>query len=104
LAVIEGERLVAKAADLGARALTDLHQRMGTIPGVCSVRGLGLYFGIELADAAVADAAMYRCLERGLSFKIGGGNVMTLCPPLTIGESDLAQAFDIVTDVLRVVA
>lgn len=101
LAVIEEEGLVAKAADLGTRALADLRQRVGAIAGVHSVRGLGLYFGIELADAARADAAMYRCLERGLSFKIGGGTVLTLCPPLTLTESELAQAFDIVTDVLR---
>jgi len=101
LAVIAEEGLVAKAAELGALALADLRQRVAGISGVRSVRGLGLYFGIELADAAHADAAMYRCMERGLSFKIGGGNVITLCPPLTITESELAQAFDIVTGVLR---
>lgn len=104
LAVIEDEKLVTKAADLGARALADLRRRFGAVAGVRAVRGLGLYFGIELADAAAADAAMYRCLERGLSFKIGGGSVITLCPPLTIHESELAQAFDVVTDVLRTAA
>lgn len=100
LSVIEEEGLVAKAACLGARALEDLRIRLGAMAGVRAVRGLGLYFGIELADAARADAAMYRCLERGLSFKIGGGNVITLCPPLTVTEAELAQAFDIVAKVL----
>ena len=38
--------------------------------------------------AAFADRLMYRCLAKGLSFKIGGGKVVTLCPPLTIGLDD----------------
>lgn len=104
LAVIEEEGLVAKAAGLGVDALADLRQRLDGIQGVRSVRGLGLYFGIELEDAARADTAMYRSLERGLSFKIGGGNVITLCPPLTISETELAKAFDIVTGVLHTMA
>jgi 4-aminobutyrate aminotransferase len=37
---------------------------------------------------------MYACLARGLSFKIGGGKVVTLCPPLTIGFDDFDAAFD----------
>ena len=38
---------------------------------------------------------MYHCLARGLSFKLGGGNVVTLCPPLTISDEELDQALDI---------
>ena len=36
---------------------------------------------------------MYRCLTNGLSFKVGGGNVLTLCPPLTITREELDAAF-----------
>jgi 4-aminobutyrate aminotransferase len=38
---------------------------------------------------------MYRCLTGGLSFKVGGGNVLTLCPPLTISRAELDAALDI---------
>jgi 4-aminobutyrate aminotransferase len=38
---------------------------------------------------------LYECLTRGLSFKIGQGNVLTLSPPLVIGEAELDRAFDI---------
>jgi 4-aminobutyrate aminotransferase len=38
---------------------------------------------------------MYGCLARGLSFKVGQGNVITLSPPLVIEEDDLDRAFDI---------
>ena len=43
---------------------------------------------------------MYGCLARGLSFKIGQGNVITLSPPLVIAEADLDRAFDILDDAI----
>jgi 4-aminobutyrate aminotransferase len=49
----------------------------------------------------VAEAAMYRCLTNGLSFKIGGGNVLTLCPPLTITQTELDAAFEVLALSLR---
>ena len=52
-------------------------------------------FGVEVTDAALAETLMYRCLANGLSFKVGGGNVLTLCPPLTITEAELDAAMDI---------
>jgi 4-aminobutyrate aminotransferase len=77
---------------------------------VRDVRGLGLLLGIELARAdgtparAEADAVMYECLARGLSFKIGQGNVLALSPPLVIAERDLDAAFGILDDALAAVA
>ena len=35
-------------------------------------------------------------LERGLSFKTTFGNVLTLTPPLTVTENEMAHALDIV--------
>ena len=43
---------------------------------------------------------MYRCPAGGLSFKIGGGNVLTLCPPLTIPFQQFDEAFSIFEDAL----
>jgi 4-aminobutyrate aminotransferase len=43
---------------------------------------------------------MYECLARGLSFKVGQGNVLTLAPPLVIERADLDRAFDIVDEAL----
>ena len=67
------------------------------------VRGLGCYFGVEIGGddpAGLAERLMYRCLERGLSFKIGGGNVVTLCPPLTIPLEQFDEAYSIFEDAL----
>lgn len=102
IAVVEEEKLVDKAATLGAEALAVLSQKLAGHPAVRAVRGLGLYFGIEVESAELADTILYRCLERGLSFKIGGGTVITLCPPLTVTEDELYRAFDIVMDGLSI--
>jgi 4-aminobutyrate aminotransferase len=95
LDVIRDEALAAKAATVGPEFLSRLEALRATQPAIRAVRGLGMYWGVQLADAAMADAVMYRCLAHGLSFKIGGGDVATLCPPLTISADDLDRAFDI---------
>lgn len=96
LDVIEQQDLIAHAARLGAQGLARLQAVLAGHPAVTGVRGTGLYFGVELDSPALAERVMYRCLERGLSFKIGGGTVLTLCPPLIIEEAELNRAIDIV--------
>ena len=96
LDVIADEHLVARAGELGERGRAALHAIAARHARVRDVRHAGLYFGIELDSAELAERVLYDCLARGLSFKIGGGTVLTLCPPLTIEEPDLLRAFDIV--------
>jgi 4-aminobutyrate aminotransferase len=102
LDVIEEEGLIARARRLGQLGLEHLRGKLGTHPAVRDIRGAGLYFGIEIREfdgvpaSTRADRILYACLSENLSFKTGGGNVLTLCPPLTIAEDDLAHALDIV--------
>jgi len=49
-----------------------------------------------LASPALAEEVMYRCLARGLSFKVGQGNVIVLAPPLVIAAAELDRALAIV--------
>ncbi len=101
LDVIEEEGLCTRAQALGARALARLEGLKDRFPLATEARGMGLMLGLELrrADGSPAveeaDQLMYHCLARGLSFKLGGGNVVTLCPPLTISTDELDQALDI---------
>ena len=98
--IVEGG-LPAAARDLGAHALERLTRLAQLRPEITDVRGIGLYLGIEIGRrhdtqaAALAERILYRCLENGLSFKLGGGNVVTLCPPLTIGVAELDRGLDI---------
>ena len=101
--VIEKDGLVARARELGAYGLQALRAIAAKDRRIAAVRGLGLYFGVVVSDAALADALLYACLERGLSFKVGGGNVITLCPPLTITHEELDRAFAILAAALSAV-
>ena len=70
---------------------------------ISTALGRGLMLGVELVrdrnskDPAneAAESILYRALDRGLSFKISMGNVITLTPPLVIAEDDLDRALDI---------
>jgi 4-aminobutyrate aminotransferase len=67
------------------------------------VRGLGLHLGVELRRngepaCEEADTVLYHSLSRGLSYKVGGGCVLTLCPPMTITRDELDAALDIVEE------
>jgi len=96
LEVIEEERLLERSTDLGARALAQLKAMKTRQTRVAQVRGIGLLLGVELDSAALAEDVLYRCLAKGLSFKVGQGKVINLSPPLIIGEADLERALGIV--------
>jgi 4-aminobutyrate aminotransferase len=98
LQAIEEEKLIDRAKELSRRGLERLRALHARHPVIRDVRGLGCYFGVEIGGAhpaRFAERLMYRCLERGLSFKIGGGTVVTLCPPLTIPFEQFDQALSI---------
>jgi 4-aminobutyrate aminotransferase len=105
---IEQMGLVERARALGERALARLREIEARHALVGDVRGLGLLLGVELVrDRETrqpapdeAEAVMYRALEKGLSFKVTAGNVLTLAPPLTITGEELDRALDIVEQCL----
>jgi (R)-1-hydroxy-2-aminoethylphosphonate ammonia-lyase len=100
LEVIEEEKLLERSRSLGARALARLEKMKKKIPSIVDVRGIGLLLAVELKSAELAEDALYRCLSRGLSFKVGQGNVLVLAPPLVIEEEDLQRALEILEECL----
>lgn len=107
---IEADGLLERARDLGAHAMTRLKALAERHPLIGDVRGMGLLIGLELVrDRAArtpaadeAEAVMYEAMERGLSFKVSSGNVLTLTPPLIITREQLDQAIDILNASLEV--
>jgi 4-aminobutyrate aminotransferase len=101
--VIETERLAEHAAGLGAYTLQRLTEMQERHPLIGHVAGLGLHIGIDLVrdratrERAVdeAEIVMFKCLERGLSFKTIDGNVLTLRPALVITREEMDRALDI---------
>ncbi|TPN34270.1 aspartate aminotransferase family protein [Mesorhizobium sp. B1-1-6] len=102
--IILEEGLVERAAELGRHMLGRMQDLMRRSPHVGDVRGRGLMVGVELVEDRtsrqpardLAERVFYACLERGLSFKVSHGNVLTLSPPLVISKADLDRALDIV--------
>ncbi|HDR15413.1 MAG TPA: aspartate aminotransferase family protein [Desulfobacteraceae bacterium] len=101
---VETHRLAQHARELGLYALERMNRMMTAHPMIGDVRGLGLFLGIELVrdrksrERAVdeAEEVMYSCLDRGLSFKLTMGNIITLTPALTITRDELDRAMDII--------
>ena len=101
LDVIAQEGLLVRATALGRHGLERLAQvaRRHAIFGAGAVRGVGLCLALELTGPAAeanADRLLYACLGRGLSFKLGAGRIVTLCPPLTIEQAQFDRAIDVI--------
>ncbi|MBN1569537.1 MAG: aspartate aminotransferase family protein [Acidobacteria bacterium] len=110
IAFLERENLPSHAAAMGEYALSRLReiQRSNSLRG--DVRGRGLMIGIELVQddeltpaAAEAEAIRDACLHQGLLVGVGGvyGNVLRFQPPLVISRSQIDQAIDIFSKVVK---
>jgi 4-aminobutyrate aminotransferase/(S)-3-amino-2-methylpropionate transaminase len=91
IAVLDEERLVARAAEAGAAALAFLGERAAALPGVKEVRGAGLLLGIECDTPERAARAVSGALARGVLLLSAGddGRVLSVTPPLCIDTGAL---------------
>ncbi len=94
LEIIEREGLTKRAAELGARLLERLSESLASSAHVREVRGRGLMIGIELDDADLAQRVGTELLADGFILLGEGddGRVLSLTPPLVIGETQLDAA------------
>ncbi len=108
LDVIDQDRLLERTLRMGEEVLAKLRASQTRHPIIHDVRGCGMLFAVELGDdsgrgrraADTADAVLYACLRRGLSFKVSSGNVLTLSPPLNIADAEMARALAMLDEVL----
>lgn len=109
LEFIEQENLLNHVFCLAQEAeqvLEDMQNRHSIIG---DIRKIGLLWGIELVHdgnpvekaSNEAEKVMYGCMEKGLSFKVSGGNVLTLSPPLTIKRGEMLKAMRILDNVIK---
>ncbi len=97
LDVIADERLMEHAAHMGA-ALRNRLSECG-LP----VRGRGLLIGVELADAAHADAVLDRARRNGVLIGSTGqrSNVLKVRPPLVITPEQIDRVGAVVVDAIE---
>jgi 4-aminobutyrate aminotransferase len=87
--------LVSNSERVGARFRAQLDRRLGRIPAVIDVRGLGLMIGVEFTTHEHASAVAQECFRRGLLVLECGDKAIRLSPPLTITSAQTAVATDI---------
>jgi 4-aminobutyrate aminotransferase / (S)-3-amino-2-methylpropionate transaminase / 5-aminovalerate transaminase len=110
LATIRSEGLVARAAAIGETALPLLRAIQADDPRIGDVRGRGAMLAVEFVrpgtlepDPATTKAVAAAAHHAGLIVLTCGswGNVVRLLPPLAIGDDLLAEALDVLADVIR---
>ena len=109
---LQTDGLLENARLLGEHALNRIKAMSEKFEMVAGGRGLGLLLGIELVKdrqtceraSDAAERVMYRSLEKGLSFKVTMGNILTLTPPLTITRAQMDKALDIIEKCLAEVS
>jgi len=97
LDVIEDEKLMVNAAEVGGRLRHELATLADGHPRIGDVRGAGLYIGVEIIsetgepDRAGARAVVNALRERRVLISVCGhhGNVLKIRPPLVFSGSDV---------------
>jgi taurine---2-oxoglutarate transaminase len=118
IGIFREEGIVENAAAMGGVLATELAALAERHPSVGEVRGLGLFWGLEMVrDRATreplvpfnaggeAAAPMARlgkaAMERGL-FMMTHFNMIVICPPLTITREELAEGLAVIDEVLSI--
>ena len=103
---IENENLLAHCEAMGKYFEQQLLALKAQFSMIHDVRGLGLFWGVELRfddgkkAKDLAERIMYRALSLGLNFKVTMGNVLTLTPPIIIQREQLDDAILILQECL----
>lgn len=110
LDVVEDERLVERARQMGAQLFDGLSRLRQRYDCVGDVRGRGLMLGVEIvkgtadrsADHELGSRIAAEAFRRGLSMNIvklpGMGGVFRIAPPLTISGDEIDLGLGIIAD------
>lgn len=103
LEVSAREGLAERSRHLGEKVLDRLRKRLEPCTRVRDVRGLGLMIGVECESGEIALDTTQRLLETGFVVLPSGdgGRVLSLTPPLSIGEDALDAACDAIVACLE---
>jgi len=102
-AVIDEMRRI-DAPSLAARRGNELREALAAVPGVVSIRGWGLLLGVELDPAHLrgrtAGDVTKELLGKGLVVNAVTGSALRLAPPITVSSDEIAQAVQLIAEVL----
>jgi adenosylmethionine-8-amino-7-oxononanoate aminotransferase len=107
LEIMEREKLVERAAQVGARLGAQLKEELSGHPMVGDIRGAGFFWGIELVrdrerripyapELRTANKVLGAAVKRGLFFYPSsgmagpaGGDAMMITPPFIVDDNDI---------------
>jgi adenosylmethionine-8-amino-7-oxononanoate aminotransferase len=116
--IIESEGLIEQAARKGDALMAGLSEALANHPSVGEIRGKGLLIGIELvtnreSKTPLSNAKMTEviagCKQHGVLIGQNGNtipghtNVLILCPPLIIEETQAGQIIEVLRNVIYAV-
>ncbi|HEX4797399.1 MAG TPA: acetylornithine/succinylornithine family transaminase [Humisphaera sp.] len=96
--IIDRDRLVESAAALGEYGMARLKNEASIRNKIASVRGRGLFIGIELKDPP--EQFMDKALGRGLVVNLTAKKVIRIAPPINIDKAMWDQGLDLVTELI----
>lgn len=99
LEVLGRDHLPEKAGKLGEYIRNKIQQFPGAREKIKSVRGLGLFIGIELT-APDATPVLRRAMDAGLLINVTQKTVIRLCPALVMDQPDIDRGLAILEEAL----
>jgi L-lysine 6-transaminase len=99
LEIIEEERLVDHAAEMGKVLLTGLQQLAADFPAVVSnPRGLGLFAAFDVVTPEKRTEIRTRALQKGLIILPSGDRSIRFRPPLNVSTEEIAEGLRILSE------
>jgi 4-aminobutyrate aminotransferase len=105
---IEKNNLVENARAVGEYAMERFNELKEKHPLIGNVAGVGCHLGIDLVknsetkERAVveAESIMYKCMEKGLAFKLIESNIITLRPSILISKDEMGWCIDTIEEAI----
>jgi len=95
LDIFEEEHVLENVVARGAELRSACERIVRALPGVAvQARGVGLLQGVALATGVEPAKALATAREHGVLATLAGGNVLRICPALTISEAELREGME----------
>ncbi|SEA36039.1 aspartate aminotransferase family protein [Variovorax sp. YR216] len=97
--IMEEQKLLENAANVGAHLKAALERELGGVSGVKEVRGQGLMLGIELDRPC--GVILNRACEAGLLLSVTADSVIRLVPPLILSIAEADEIVAILAPIVK---
>lgn len=93
---------IDNAAAMGQFLRDEFKRRVGDLPHVVDIRGMGLMIGIELSHDC--GELVQQAMDKQLLINVTAGNTIRLLPPLILQKQEAAQLLDILCPLIEAAA